>query len=222
MVLAGCAAVPHKAYNKNENAQIKRIGLVTPAMSDKTQVWMAVHPGASFGLVGAAIAASDTNSKTNKVTTAVNALGYKPVDEMQTALVAALQKAGFEVQLVPVARPADKFAFLQAYPDTAGIDAYLDIYSASTGFMAAGASTPYRPTSWVGVQLVSASTKSVLFTDQILYNPFGATGESITLQAGMEFDKKDFDELLAQPDRVVAGMRVALQAVSAEVARQLR
>lgn len=223
LLLSACASFPQQAYNRPANTAVKRIAIVTPAISSKSSAWLAVHPGASFGLVGGLVAAADISSKSNRLTEVVQAEKFDQTQFFIEALQKELQTKGYETVVVAVDRDREKFEFLETYPAIAGSQAVLDMYSGSYGYMAAGVATPYRPTLWLASRLVSASdSTAVLFADQIFYNPFGQPKDVITLNAGTEYDANSFDELIANPARVTDGLRVAAAAVATELARQLQ
>ncbi len=124
-------------------------------------------------------------------------------------------------------RDREKPAFIESYPDApAGVDAYLDTYSAGLGYMAAGAgsSLPYRPTAYFGARLVSAtSDHAVLFSDEVFYNPGGpAKQDGITLAAQPGHEYSSSDALVAAGPESLVGLKQALDAVAAEIVRQLR
>lgn len=223
LFLSACASFPQQAYNRPANTAVKRIAIVTPAIPAKSGAWLAVHPAASFGLVGALAAAADVTSKSNRLTEVVQAEKFDQSQIFIDALQKELQAKGYETVVVSVDRDREKFAFLETYPAIAGSQAVLDMYSGSYGYMAAGVSTPYRPTFWLASRLVSASdSTAVLFADQIFYNPFGEPKNVITLNAATEYDANSFDDLVANPARVTEGLRVAASAVATELARQLQ
>jgi len=223
LLLSACASFPQQPYNHQANTSIKRIAIVTPAIPPKTPAWMAVHPASSMGLVGGLIAATDTATKSNRLTEAVKGTGFDPNQFFLDAVQQELQALGYETQIVTIERDVEKFSFLETYPSAQGFQAILDMYSGSYGYMAAGGSTPYRPTFYLASRLVSAKDSSdILFADQFLYNPFGQPKDSITINATTEYDANNFDQLIESPARVTAGLQVAAKAVAAELARQLQ
>jgi hypothetical protein len=223
--LGGCAASPHRqqAFNPAERTAIRTIGVLTPALSDEVAVRLFVHPVESLGVIGMLIAAGDMSGKTHEFTSALNARGFICQSQFREDLLQGLRAAGYEVRVVPTDRPRDEYGFATRYPDgDKSIDAYLDLYSGLIGYTAAGISTPYRPTVYLGARLVRATDHRVLYQDAIAYNAFGDPRDMVTIAPTSDYDFQAFNDLMARQDRAVEGLRVALKATGNELARQLR
>jgi hypothetical protein len=215
--------VPQQPYDPAVRAQVKSIGILTPALADELAVRMMVHPGASFGLIGAAIAEADMSSKSDDFTEAVRSKGFQHRAHFVSNLAAALQGAGYQVREIGNPRASDEFKFFEQYPASDGsVDTYLDIYSGLIGYTAAGAATPYRPTMYMAVRLVDAKEHKTLYQDVIVYNAFGNPKDAITISPTTEFDFKAFDDLMAGQDRAIDGLKIALKTTGDEIGRQLR
>lgn len=224
-VLTGCASSPHRtqAFDPAERTGIHTIGVLTPALSDEVAVRLFVHPVESLGVIGMLIAAGDMSGKTHEFTSALNSRGFICQRQFRDDLLAGLRSAGYEVRVVPTDRPRDEYAFASRYPDgDPSIDAYLDLYSGLVGYTAAGISTPYRPTVYLGARLVRARDHRVLYQDAIAYNAFGDPRDMVTIAPTTDYDFMAFNDLMAGQDRAVEGLRVALKATGNELARQLR
>lgn len=222
LALSGCASFPQQAYDKQHNAQVHRIAILTPAVPAQTRVWMAVHPGQNFGLIGALVAANDTANKTDDFDALARGQGFAPEPELVGALRAALVAKGFEVSVVQLAGREEDGKFLEDYPPVPDIDAYLDAYARGFGYMAAGATTPYRPSVFLAVRLVSASAGDVLFADQVAYNPFGDDQSVAVVPMAPGYEYPDAEALSTSAPQAVQGLRGAVAAVAGEIARQLR
>ena len=222
--ITGCASTPRQqAFNPAERTGIRTIGVLTPAISDEIAVRLFVHPVESLGVIGMLIAAGDMSGKTHEFTHALNARGFMCRRQFRDDLLDGLRAAGYEVRVVPTTRPAGEYAFAAAYPQgDQSIDAYLDLYSGLVGYTAAGISTPYRPTVYLGARLVRAKDHRVIYQDAIAYNAFGEPRDMVTIAPTTDYDFQAFDDLMARQDRAVEGLRVALKATGTELARQLR
>jgi hypothetical protein len=222
-VLGACAAPQHRAYDPSARSQIRTIGVLTPAVTDKVAVRLMVHPGESFGVVGMLVAQGDMNGKTNEFTQFLGARGFQNRAEFRSDILGSLNAAGYQLRPIEVSRPAGEYDFLDRYPAGDGsVDAYLDLSSPLIGYTAAGYDTPYRPTVQLAVRLVRANDHKVLYQDTIAYNAFGDGEGAITLTATREFEFFAFEDLLAGPVRAVDGLREALRTIGQELARQLR
>lgn len=227
MVAAGltaCAAVPkQQAFNPAERTAIHTIGVLTPALSDEVSVRLFAHPVESLGVVGVLIAEGDMSGKTHEFTSALNTRGLSCRNQFRDDLLQGLKDAGYDVRMIPMSRPRDEYAFASKYPKGDGtVDAYLDLYSGLIGYTAAGVSTPYRPTVYLGARLVRARDHAVLYQDAIAYNAFGQPRDMVTISPTTSYDFMAFNDLMSKQDKAVEGLRVALKATGHELARQLR
>lgn len=219
--LAGCTSFKPEAFNRAEHMQLKKIAVLTPYMDEKAAAWMAVNPGANFGLIGGIAAAVDQSNKSSTLSQEIKDQGLDQNALFVQALQTALAKQGYEVQVVDIKRP--KSSFLESYPSTTPqVDAYLDIFATGFGYMAAGSTTPYHPTFYVTARLISATDKQVLFTDHIYYNAFGAANNAITITPSPDYEFPGFSDIKANPARVTDGLKLAITATAEQIAQQLK
>lgn len=222
-LLAGaCSAPQHRAYDPAVRNQIRSIGLLTPAVTDKIAVRQHVHPGDSFGVVGMLVAQGEMSGKTNEFTRMLGAQGFRSSREFRSDLETSLRAAGYEVYPIDIHRPAGQYDLLDHYPaDDGRVDAYLDLSSPLIGYTATGYDTPYRPTVAMEVRLVRAHDHKVLYQDSIAYNAFGDGEGAITLMATHDFEFNAFADLVAGSARAIDGLREAIRSIGQELARQL-
>lgn len=82
-------------------------------------------------------------------------------------------------------------------------DTLLDV-SFNFGYLAAGMSTPYRPFVYAELKMVRASDKAVLMQRTIAYNTLNTVNipeTAVTIAPDPAYEFKDFDALIADPDR---------------------
>src|SRR4029453_18070611 len=91
ITLASCRAVPKQAYNRTAHPDIRVVGVIVVAPTAEYTVANLGHPGQAFGLIGAAIAISDMQSKTTEFTAAAKARGLDVATSFQERLVAAIE-----------------------------------------------------------------------------------------------------------------------------------
>jgi hypothetical protein len=222
--LAGCAGAPAIPYDRSTAGDIKTIGVLTPRFPDGPSVVLASSVGQSFGIIGALVDAGIRRSHQDSLSSLLAGQRFSVVDTFQPSLVAALEARGYKVEIIPVAR--DKQDFLPDYRVATNIqvDAYLDIVAVGYGYVAAGVrdSTPYRPIVGVNCKLVRAADGAVLMRDAIVYNPVNPNGRYITIAPDPAFQFIDFDMLMADPPRTVAGLNNALTQTAQGVGSLLR
>jgi hypothetical protein len=220
LALAACVSVPHQAYNKSANTQVRKIGLVAVANPSEYSVNLVNHPGLSFGLVGGIVAAADVSSK-SKTFTQQQVDKYLALGpELTAALREELSGAGFQV--VDVQGPADpRTEFLKDYP-AAECDAFLDATIRVAGYWAQYPSTPYLPTIFAPVRVVDARSQKVLYTTQV-FNTDGIVPKGGTqIQPDTAYSFPDFEALKADPTKAADGMKKAARTVARQIASDLQ
>ncbi|UNK50961.1 hypothetical protein MNR01_08195 [Lysobacter sp. S4-A87] len=228
LALTGCVSMPkQQAYNRESHTNIKTIAVLGTTQARPT-VFMLNHPGASFGLIGGLIAASDQASKQKKFDAIVAETGFEPLGYFKEQLTTRMSERGYtlvwpqaQVETAKVERGS--FGLRKAYTAAQGADAQLDINFGFVGYAAAGATddSPYRPTVTVGARLVSADGQQNYFTDFFAYNNVFNLGNAVAVNANADYAYPDFDNLHAAGPKTVEGLKTAIDAIAAEVARQL-
>lgn len=220
---AACATQAPQPYDPSVRGHVKRIGVLTPGLSNQLEVRLRVHPGDSFGVIGMVFGQGEMERKSERFTAAVNEDGFRYEHYFRDRLLSSLREAGYEVVPIPIGRRYDELAFLERYPvNEARVDAYLDIYAERIGYLATAASTPYRPSLAISARLLEPSGGRILFQDRIAYNALGDEGEAITLEGAGEFQFGEFEELIGGCARAIEGLKLALAETGEELARQLR
>lgn len=205
LLLAACASTPEIPFERT--AQIKTIGVLTPAVANGPSVVLATTVGRSFGLIGALVDISMQENRDTKFKTILADNHFAFNDSFKDSLTASLKAHGYEVVDVPVERKSPN-DYLGNYPPSDGhVDAYLDVVVLNYGYIASGISSdsPYRPFVQVRCRLLRASDSSVLMQDAIFYNEVTGSGvytgdsKMVTLAPDPKFSFVDFDSLTAHP-----------------------
>jgi len=228
VTLTGCVSMPkQQAFNREAHANLKNIA-VLETHKTHTSVFMLNHPGMSFGLIGGLVAASDQASKEKKFHALMEQAGFDPLPYFKDRLNAHLLERGYSVawpqaQVESAKNPRGSFGLRKSYSGVQNADAQLDVNFGFVGYAAAGAgnNSPYRPTVTVGVRLVSADGKENLYTDYIAYNNVFNLPNAVAMNAEQSYSYPGFDDLEAAGVQSVEGLKTAIDAVAAEVARQL-
>lgn len=216
-----------QAFNRDAHSGLKTIAVLETKPTEAT-VFMLNHPGASFGLIGGLIAAGDQASKESKFQATVKQSGFEPLSYFKDRLNTRMSERGYTViwpqSLVETGKVArGTFGLRKSYPGAQGVDAQLDINLGFVGYAAAGAGdgAPYRPTVTAGVRLVSPDGKQHYFTDYFAYNNVFNFGKAVVLNADPKYSYPGFDDLQAAGTDSVEGLKLAIDSVAAEIARQM-
>lgn len=221
LLLAACQTLPQVPYDRATAGNIKTINVITPATPDRPRVVLASSVGQSFGLIGALIDAGMQDSRESKFQAVVAQRNFKGQDAMVHQLDAALVADGYTPADIAVARSGLEFA-KDVKPAAGGADAYIDVVM-NYGYYAAGLSTPYRPYVFVQCKLVRTSDNALLMQKSIYYNPLNsAPDQTVTIAPDPTYEFNDFDALMADPDRAVKGLDVAVTQVAATMGTLLK
>ena len=219
LAVVGCANIPKQAYNKEANRSIQQITLIEPAANPDYSVVNLGHPGQSFGLIGALIAAGQISAKTTEFSKQVKSRGFDLPAEFKAALIAELEKAGYSVQVLKLART--KAEFLPKYDGVpAGTQAILDTV-VEAGYYCAASNSEYIPTLRSSVRLLTPDGKQLLYQDAISYGYEQGAKEAISIPAEQKYFFEDFDAISAKVDLALEGMRAGIPMVARQIAADL-
>lgn len=219
LLTTGCASIPKQSFNAEANRNIRSITLLEPVQVNQIQVGIIHHPGNSFGLIGAAIAAADTSAKTAAYN---NALGGNKVNwsaYTQQLLKNSLEKSGYTVKTLKVRKSGASADFLKNYPKTE-TDAILD-YHFSVHQTATGPTTSYIPTVQLFSRLVRASDQAVLYAEHFTSgNPTSAVKESVKLSGSSGF--KNMAALKARPEESIEALKKGIGKITDKISNDLK
>lgn len=225
MTVAGCAnTLPKQAFNSSANAHVERITIIQAPQVDKVAVEMLVHPGQSFGLIGAVAAISDMSNKTKLYNKALGADQNWNV-YAQEQLSQALTNAGYKVNTVIVKRlPITPFAtkqpeFLKTYP-ALETDAILDYYFTVTQ-LAAGATTSYVPTVNLSTRLVNNKNKTVIYQSQFNAGLANQYQDKAIINIPTSTEYHNISELNANASSSADALKQNIQQIAQRIASDL-
>ncbi len=225
LTIAGCAGFPTKEFNKDASPALHSIAVAPIGLPDAPNIMIINAVGNSFGLVGALVEATRASNASKEAVSELSAGGFEYKTYFPAQIDSALKTAGYQVTMLPGARTAgDAAKFLTTPPAAAGADAVLDLYVNYLGYAAAGAKSPYRPAVHLEARLIDAKTQRVLFADQIYYNNFmpAAAKRAITVEPDPKAVFADRAAMRAAPAEVTSYLRGAVDAVAAELGKQLK
>lgn len=220
----GACASPYVAtpYDRS-TAAVETIALVDDSAPPEPIAYEVASAGQNFGLIGALVDAGIQASRQDAVNNALAGVGFDAEAILERRLESEIERYGYEVALLPGADRPER-EFLESYPAApAGTDAYLDVAMVSYGYLSAGAFQPFRPTAAARVRLVSAADPSVVLMENIIvYNTMYPQEGVIVLTPNPAYAFANREEMLADPDRLAAGIEDALVQVADTAARLLQ
>jgi hypothetical protein len=220
LVLSACATrVP---YDRQAGPEIKRIGMVTPAVPDSFCARRISTPGAGLGLLGGIVEAAIELQRQKVLNDAMARHGYALRARWTEILAESLTSQGFEVIMVGVQRTGTNRTLLREFPP-ADVDAYLDSLLTCVGYQAFALNAPYLPWAMVQVRLAAPGNK-VLMEDLFEYTLAAQStiGDVTVVPVRSAHILDRITTATEQPQVAASGMDDAMTALAARIAAAIR
>lgn len=221
VLAVGCASVPRQSFNKEAAAGIKSVAVSQRAEDETYDVNIVAHPGVNFGLIGGLIAAADLSSKSSRLTAALDPKQTDLQSRIARQVTDALKTAGYETQVVPVSKGVDAAHAYDSLKPELKVDALLAL-DVTGMYVAAGPNSDYVPFVRVKVLEKDAATGKVLYEDTMTYGYSFEHSETVHLRANEKFRFKDIDALVADPLLAREGLFAGVDAITAQIASDLK
>jgi hypothetical protein len=220
--LAGCTGASSQQFNP-QGESIKSIALIEVPDPGLYQVTDWGGAGSMLGALGGAATQADAKTMSATLTKAVAEANFDYAREMQAALTERLKRAGFSVAPVRAQRAApDKLLSDYGNLPAGGADALLDMDARVVGYSSYSIQDrDFRPHIHVDVRLVSAKTKAVLYSEQILFGYSNPYMSATQLPSDRQYYFKDFNALMADRAKSLEGLRRGTQSIAEHVAKRL-
>lgn len=220
--LAGCAhTVPRQAFNREAATHIKSVIVARGQNQDRYEAAILGHPGMGFGLIGGLVAAADIQSKSNRLTAAINPAETRLQDRFSAKLSDELTRAGYAVTVVTLPNGTKVEDGLTAATQQARGDAVLTVMLFG-GYWAAGPSTDYFPRVFAKVRTQETAKGNVLYEDSISYGYAMPNAQTVHLASDERFRFHDMDELTRDPGKTREGLYNGVDAIVAQIVADLR
>lgn len=203
VLLTGCAAkFQRQAFNNEAATHVKKITITQWDDQEEYRAVVVNHPGMSFGLIGAAIAAADTATKTKKLNDAIKPETVKLASAFYEKALPGLKQLGYETISVPIKRQLGEKADVikDRVASSRGQDASL-MLNISASYLAAGASTFYLPSVVLDAELVDNKSKAVIYREAYHYGYNNGQTEVVHIDAAADCKFQDIVELTANIDK---------------------
>ena len=223
LVLSGCASVETKRADRSATRTLKTIAVLQPLNEDGYTVWMYRHPANAFAVVGAFAMAADMGAKRDAFKEKMKEMQFDALKLINEQLTAELQRnKRYEVTYLE-RKPQSTRCSEEDYSGVSTTaDAFLDL-RVTPGYAAEGPTTPYLPFYEVCARLVDARTKQVLYQSFMRYGTPAYMPEGMrSLGTGAAHGFKNFDDLMANPQRVIQGLTIGATSVARAVAADIR
>ena len=240
--LGGCTSSNFQDTAFNATAsKIHTIGILSISPPPGLNVFHAVTAGETFeqlggemlaGPGGAAIVQGDQQSSLTSMgvafSRAIEKENYHIETNLTDALARDLRGEGYNVVIVNVSRSSH--AFLSAYPDKAGIDAYLDVYFkngklsylGSAGYLKKFRANKYYAYMHIAARLVDAGNGKVLYSRQTIYNSWFLPMGVNLIKPDRNYGFSDYTDLMKHTKHAIEGFQVAVGKVARVTASDIQ
>ena len=224
LLLSACTSFKAQEFNKEANQNVRKIAVAPIGMPAAAQSQTLNAVGNNFGIIGALVETSRQSAASREEAAELTEGGLDYHTYLPAQIESALKAAGFEVTMLPAPRAGHQGKFLATLPPALGNESTLDVYVSYIGYTASGPKAPYRPAVHLEARLVDPRSQKVLFADQIYYNNFqpAAAKTAITIEPDPQAVFADRNAMKAAPEDVTKHLRVAIDAVATELAKQLK
>jgi len=222
VLVSGCAAnyvaTPYVAGPE----RVARVAVADDSVPENLSADEVASVGSNFGLIGALIDAGVQESRQDALEDALETISFDAEATLERFVVDALAQDGVQATVLDGPQ-RQRRVFLAQYPGAPeGVQAYLDIVLTNYGYVSAGSGQPWRPTAYALVRLVSVSNRRVLLENHISYNTMQAPRGVITLTPNPEYEFRNREELVADPERLANGIRDAMRQIATTAAGLMR
>src|SRR5262245_28630024 len=220
-LIAGCGGVALQQF-ASKSEPIRTIALIS--IPNPEQYEAADGSKASmFGVIGAAAMTVDAKTMSEALTKAAREANFDYSREMQAAVTERLKRAGYKVVVVRAERGTPKeLVGDYAKVPAADADALLDIDARMVGYVSYNINDPdFRPYLLADVRLVSAKTRAVLYSEQVMFGYHNPLMSATQLPSDKKYYFKDFTALMADKPRALEGWRQGTRAISDHIAQRL-
>src|SRR5262245_25348519 len=197
-LIAGCGGVTLQQFDP-KGEPIRTIALISVPNPDQYEAADYGSKAGMFGAIGGAAIAAEAKTMSETLTKAAREANFDYSREMQAAVSERLKRPGYKVVVVRADRgtPEDLVADYAKVP-VADADALLDIDARMVGYVSYNINDPdFRPYLLADVRLVSAKTRAVLYSEQVMFGYHNPLMSATQLPSDKKDCFKDFRALVA-------------------------
>jgi len=221
-LIAGCGGVNLQQFDP-KGVPIRTIALISVPNPDQYEAVDYGSKASMFGAIGGVAIAAEAKTMSETLTKAAREVNFDYSREMQAAVTERLKRAGYKVVVVRAERgtPKELVADYAKVP-AADADALLDIDARMVAYVSYNINDPdFRPYLLADVRLVSAKTRAVLYSEQVMFGYHNPLISATQLPSDKKYYFKDFTALMADKPRAFEGWRQGTQAISDHIAQRL-
>jgi hypothetical protein len=222
ILATGCATKFEKqTFNSEASAHIKKITVPHWNDQDEYKAMVVNHPGLSFGLIGAAIAAADTATKTKQLNAVLNPDKTRLTEAFYSKALPGLKQLGYDVIAIPAKRTSKGEEVNESVRKAQGQDASL-LLDFNAAYLAAGASTDYYPSVTLVAELTDSKSQATLYKEAYHYGYNNGNKNVVHLEAAEDCKFKDINALTADIDKTRACLTASIDILVKQIVADLK
>lgn len=219
--LSGCGQIPKQAFNRDAATHVRTILVAQAADQDAYDAAILGHPAASFGLVGALVAAADMQAKTTRLTAAIDVKETRLQARLAEKLVESLGNSGYAATVIVLPKGIKDEEVLAHVKKSGQGDATV-IVTLRGSYWAAGPSTDYQPRLIAQVRAVELAAGAILYQDTLTYGYAAPNMKTIHLASDPKYRFGNMDVLVADPALAREGLIRGVDALAEQIAADLK
>jgi hypothetical protein len=222
VLIAGCGGVTLQQFDP-KSEPIRTIALISVPNPVQYEATDYGSKAGMFGAIGGAAIAAEAKTMSETLTKAAREANFDYSREMQAAVTERLKRAGYKVVVVRAERgtPKELVADYTKVP-AADSDALLDIDARMVGYVSYSINDPdFRPYLLADVRLVSAKTRAVLYSEQVMFGYHNPYMSATQLPSDKKYYFKDFTAMMADKPRAFEGWRQGTRAIADHIEQRL-
>jgi hypothetical protein len=222
VLATGCATKFEKqSFNSEASANIKKITVPHWNDQDEYKAIVVNHPGLSFGLIGAAIAAADTATKTKQFNAVLNPDKTRLTEAFYGKALPSLKQLGYDVIAVPAKRIDKSEDVKESVRKAQGQDASL-LLDFNAAYLAAGASTDYYPSVTLVAELTDTKSQATLYREAYHYGYNNGDKNVVHLEAAADCKFQDITALTADIEKTRVCLTASIDILVEQIVADLK
>lgn len=200
---------------------VTSVGIVADTLPKDAVAFEAASTMSNFGLIGALVDAGVQASRKDRVNDALESIQHDPETVFEKHLVETLAANRVSATLMD-GPDREERKFLASYPAApAGTQALVDFNVTSFGYVNAG-NQLWRPVVTADARMVDALNGKTIMENRIVYNGVNTQAGVVTIAPNPAYTFQNREDMVANPERLAAGIDDALKQVAETAVRLMK
>jgi hypothetical protein len=222
----GCSTIKTQPLTHEDAASIHSITVIRHRGTEEYRTLIVFNPAMALGLIGGMVTAADMNTKSTRLTQALDPGRTRLQERLATQLADGLTRDGHTVDTVALDSPVNASAGAKPtsddLPKSLNGDAVLRT-TMTYGYVSAGPGMPYVSSVRVGVIATRRATRAVIYQNTYAYGyTVGETDRVVHVDADAKYRFDNIDALVANADEAREALVTGVNAIAERIATDVR